>query len=585
MQIARHLWLGTMRLLAVAAISSGLLIGVAQVVHAAAPDAVTLTASPATSATVGTTVTFTTKVTYTGPLFPSGTVTFQFTGATTFTSDPVTLTQQDPDNYIASYPIATLASGAVQVVAHYSGRLNETGTVILDPTVSAPLNYTITPAPGNTVTATALTASANSVPSGSPLTLTATVTAGSSPVTTGTVTFTEGANTVASSISLDTNGIATYTSSAFTAGSHTVIATYSGDPTYAASTSSPLTFTIITVLGNTVTATALTASADPASSTSPFTLTATVTPASSPVPTGTVTFTEGTTTLTSVPVNGSGVAAYTSTGAFTAGNHTVIATYNGDSTYVTSASSPLTFTVTAIPTTTTGTALPSSVAGGFGLSLVVNVLPGGATIAGVSVDLRPIGLGPTPLANVTADTTWRKLVTVPATAPVGTFTLPVTLTDSASNPIIGTPLSVTIVQLVRSVSISPGNTQIIAGTTQPFTLTATYTDGTSGPVNTGVTWRVGSTQVATVDGTGHVTAGTAGSTLLIATYKEHSAQVTLTVVAGHGMPPAPQPLGTHAGATAAASTVIAPASAPATTHPSAPTPTSGAKPNPVPVRH
>ncbi len=502
MQMARHLWLGTMRLLVVAAISSGLLIGVSQVVHAAAPDAISVTASPATSATAGTTVTFTAKV-ESASLFIvcspditgcpvtryTGTVDFVFTmaGATTITAAAIPLIEYDDPlfggvgNGIATYPVSNLPIGVTRVTVHYNGR-SDGGVDAANST--APLDYTITAAPGNTVTTTTLAASAN-----------------------------------------------------------------------------------------------------PAPSASPFTLTATVTPAGPPVPTGTVTFSEGATTLVTVNVNGSGIAAYASTGAFAAGSHTVIASYGGDATYAASTSS-LTFTVTAIPTTTTGTALPSSVAGGFGLSLVVNVLPGGATIAGVSVDLRPIGigLGPTPLANVTADTTWRKLVTVPATAPVGTFTLPVTLTDSASNPIIGAPLSVTIVRLVRSVSISPGNTQIIAGTTQPFTLTATYTDGTSSPVTTGVTWRVGSTQVATVDGTGRVTAGTAGSTLLIATYKEHSAQVTLTVVAGHGMPPAPQPLGTHADATAA-STVIAPASAPATTHPSAPTPTSGAKPNAVPVRH
>ena len=485
MQMARHMWLRTMRLLVVATICSGLLIGVAPVVHAAVPDAVTLTASPATSAAFGATVTFTTTVTYTGPLFPSGTVTFQFTGATTFTSDPITLTQQDADNFVASYPIATLASGALQVIAHYSGRTDSGGVSILDPTDSTPLNYTITAAPGNTVTATTLTASAN-----------------------------------------------------------------------------------------------------PASSASPFTLTATVTAAGPPVTTGAVTFSEGATALATVNVNGSGIAAYTSTGAFTAGSHTVIASYGGDATYATSASSARTFTVTANPTTTTGTALPSSVAGGFGLSLVINVAAGGATITGVSVDLTAIGLGPTPLANVTADTTWRKLVTVPMSASIGgPYTLPVTLTDSASNPIIGTPLSVTIMQSVRSVSISPGNTQIMAGTTQPFTLTATYTDGTSSPMSTGITWRVGSAQVATVDGTGRVTAGTSGSTLLIATYGEHAAQVTLTVVASHSVLPAPQPPGTHANATAAASTGIAPASAPATAHPSAPTPSSGTKPNPVPVRH
>jgi len=497
MQMTRHMWLGTMRLLVVATICSGLLIGVAQVVHAAPPEAISVTAFPATSATVGTTVTFTAKVKSASlyivcspniPGCPStvtytGTINLVFTTAgTTTTVANIPLAEYDDPNFggvgngIATYTVSNLAVGVTHVTVHYNGR-SDGGVDAADS--AAPLDYTIT--------------------------------------------------------------------------------------------------------GNTVTATTLTASANPAPSASPFTLTATVTTAGSPVTTGTVTFSEGATTLKSVTVNGSGVAVYTSTGTFTPGSHTVIATYGGTSVYAPSTNS-LIFNVTANPTTT-GTALPSSVAGGFGLSLVVNVSTGGATITGVSVDLTAIGLGPTPLANVTADTTWRKLVTVPMSAPVGgPYTLPVTLTDSARNPIIGTPLSVTIVRLVRSVSISPGNTQIIAGTTQPFTLTATYTDGTSSPVNTGVAWRVGSTQVATVDGTGRVTAGTSGSTLLIATYGERSAQVTLTVVAGHGMLPAPQPPGTHADATAAR-TALAPASAPATIHPSAPTPSSGAKPNPVPVRH
>jgi hypothetical protein len=63
------------------------------------------------------------------------------------------------------------------------------------------------------------------------------------------------------------------------------------------------------------------------------TFTATVSPhGGSPTPTGTVTFSDGATPLGSAPVDGSGVATF-STSGLGVGAHSITATYNGDANF------------------------------------------------------------------------------------------------------------------------------------------------------------------------------------------------------------------------------------------------------------
>src|SRR3954451_19115399 len=106
----------------------------------------------------------------------------------------------------------------------------------------------------------------------------------------------------------------------------------------------------ITLSGNgtqIATSTTLTSSANPSRLGDPVTFTATVTPASG---TGTVTFSEGATTLGSVPLNG-GTASVTTT-ALVAGSHTITATYGGDATH-TGSSTTLTQVIRLASTSTT----------------------------------------------------------------------------------------------------------------------------------------------------------------------------------------------------------------------------------------
>jgi subtilisin-like proprotein convertase family protein len=87
-------------------------------------------------------------------------------------------------------------------------------------------------------TTTTVASSLNPSTTGGNVTFTATVLSGGTPVTTGTVTFTEGATTLASNVALDSGGHAAFSTSSLAEGDHLVVATYSGDASFATSNGS-----------------------------------------------------------------------------------------------------------------------------------------------------------------------------------------------------------------------------------------------------------------------------------------------------------------------------------------------------------
>ena len=164
---------------------------------------------------------------------------------------------------------------------------------------------------GAVVTTTALTSAPNPSTSGQSVTFTATVTSGSG-VPAGTVTFTEGATVWASGVAVDGAGNAAFTGASGWAHS-------SGNDSGAPQ-----------VVNASSTTTAVSSAPNPSTSGQSVTFTATVTSGSG-VPAGTVTFTEGATTLASnVTVDGAGHAAF-STAALAVGSHTITATFTGAS--------------------------------------------------------------------------------------------------------------------------------------------------------------------------------------------------------------------------------------------------------------
>jgi hypothetical protein len=193
-------------------------------------------------------------------------------------------------------------------------------------------------APGTTASTTTLAVTNNPAPYGTGVTLTATVTSGA----TGWVSFQENGIEIGAAPII--SGTATFvTAGNLFAGSYSVVAVYTGDGTYAASTSSPQSATINKASSGTT----LTVSANPVATGVPITLKAVVTVPAGTLPTGTVTFFNGATQIGSpvalsqliVNVSGSAVIMFqaTTTYTFTAvGTANLSAVYNGDVNFNTS---------------------------------------------------------------------------------------------------------------------------------------------------------------------------------------------------------------------------------------------------------
>ncbi|HEY7315175.1 MAG TPA: Ig-like domain-containing protein [Gemmataceae bacterium] len=167
------------------------------------------------------------------------------------------------------------------------------------------------------------------------ITFTASLSGGSG-TPTGSVTFlADGA--LLGTTTLDANGNAAITTSNLSLGSHTITAVYSGDDTYG-SNSAFLNQTISQ--GGTFTS--LSASPNPAQPGQAVTFTASVFPeGSSGMPSGSVTFLDGTTVLGTGTLSqvGSQMQATFITSTLSSGSHAITAVYGGDSTFMASSAS------------------------------------------------------------------------------------------------------------------------------------------------------------------------------------------------------------------------------------------------------
>jgi autotransporter-associated beta strand protein len=225
-----------------------------------------------------------------------------------------------------------LAQGATLTVGSQSFSISYTGgtdgqDVVLTSLVST--TTTLSPVTGTPV-------------SGQPVTLTATVTAASGTGTpTGSVEF-ENGSTDLGTVTLS-SGKATLNTTQLTAGTNTITAIYSGNATYASSTSS----TIAVVVAQASTTTKVTSNLNPSVTGQPVTLTATVSPVSpgSGTPTGTVIFSNGSTQLGTENL-ADGVATYTTT-ALPTGTNSITAVYSGDTNFTGSTSPAFNQVVTA----------------------------------------------------------------------------------------------------------------------------------------------------------------------------------------------------------------------------------------------
>jgi hypothetical protein len=196
------------------------------------------------------------------------------------------------------------------------------------------------------------------------------------------VQFKDGAGNLGAAVALNGSGVATLATTALTVASHPITAVYSGDPTYATSTSTAVN----QVVNAAASGTALGSSLNPSTFGASVTFTATVTGPGG-TPTGTVQFKDGAGNLgAAVALNGSGVATL-ATSALNVASHPITAVYNGDGTYSTSTSSVVNQVVNLAASTTsiTGdTPDPSVVGQSFPVTFSVTG-PGGTPTGNVTV--------------------------------------------------------------------------------------------------------------------------------------------------------------------------------------------------------
>ena len=378
---------------------------------------------------------------------------FESTFGTGSTSPYSTFTGSPP-----TASVAFSAPGTHTITANYSG----------DSTYAAggssPITVTVLP---QNASITSLTTRTTSYPSGSPVTLTATVMPASATGTvmtasaTGTVTFYDG--TALLSQATLAGGVAVVTTETLALGLHQLSAVYSGDiPNEpSASPTSPALTVEITPGAVLVTLTPQTATA-PYGSLVP--LIATVSPATA---TGTVTFEDSVSgTLGQATIAG-GMATVDAS-SLTVGNHSLTASYSaGDATHLSSTSAASTVTITALLSTTTLLAQPAQIYFGSTTSLTATISPSSAS---GSVIFRDASSGVLGTAPVTA-----------GSAVLNTSTLPAGMrsisADYSGDAVHASSLSaiatVSVLVAPSTVTLTPLPASITAGT--PLTLTATVT--------------------------------------------------------------------------------------------------------------
>lgn len=285
-----------------------------------ATTATALTITPA-AALVTQQVTFTAKVTGNGET-PGGTVNFIANGSTigggTLNSSGV-----------ATFSTSSLAVGTYSVTAQYVGDTNDAAST------SAAGSLTVSLA----TTAVALTASPSPALIGQTITFTAKVT-GNGGTPTGTVNFIANGNAIGAGTL--TAGTATFTTSSLAVGTYTVTATYLGDADDAGSTSASLSETI----GLIPTETDLGSASTTGSSPQVILVASVLNGATGPMPTGTITFNNGTTAIGAAQLDSSGVATI-SPSLQSGVNYNITAVYSGDASHSASTSQAVSISGTA----------------------------------------------------------------------------------------------------------------------------------------------------------------------------------------------------------------------------------------------
>lgn len=278
------------------------------------------------------------------------------TGTVTFHDGKITLGTKSLSGGAAKLTASGLSGGTHSIFATYNGNTDFVGSS------STVLNQVVHPA---STTAT-LTSSRGTSTFGQPITFTSKITSGVG-TPNGSVTFKNGMATLGT-VPL-ASGTATFTTSTLSAGSHSITAVYHGTADFATSTSKAVKETV----NKSITKTALASSLNPSSFGQSVTFNAAVSPQFGGTVTGTVIFKDGATTLSSRTVSG-GKASFTLS-SLHPGNHSITASYDGNTDLLSSTSAVVTQAVHKANTKTALTSSPNPSTSGQAVTFTATITP------------------------------------------------------------------------------------------------------------------------------------------------------------------------------------------------------------------
>jgi hypothetical protein len=376
-------------------------------------------------------------------------------GTVTFTEGGVSLGSAVIAGGDATLSLGSLAVGSHVITAQYAGNTS------FGPS-TAFVSVTVKPGTSSLALATSLTPSL----AGSDVTFTATVTAvaPASGTPTGLVKFLRDGTPIGT-VNLTAAGIASLTTNNLDVGANAITATYEGDSSFGPSEGA-LTQNVATNAAKIVVATA------PNSTTfgQVVTITATLS-GTAEIPTGTVTFTNGTTTLHTVVVGADGTASF-ATGILPVGMQTLTAVYSGSATYAAGSASVVHSVVkAATQVAVTASANPANV--GDAITFDATVTANGVVVEGdVEVLNGATSLGTATLVAGHATYTTNQI-------PAGTHTITVNYKGNDRFEAASTTLTVTVNQAASGSSGSSSS----SGSAPPSSAPPSGTPNTSGGLN------------------------------------------------------------------------------------------------------
>jgi Bacterial Ig-like domain (group 3)/FG-GAP-like repeat/FG-GAP repeat len=289
-------------------------------------------------------------------------------------------------------------------------------------------------------------------------------------VPSGTVNYLEGTQLLGVA-PVSSSGEATLPVSFTTVGAHQITAAYLGDGTFNARNVSAAQH--VNQAPVDVVLVASPSSADPGKS---ITFTATLTPAYGGSPSGTVALAEGPNSLGSAPISGTGTAAF-SISTLPVGVHSVVATYSGDTNYLTSTGSGQVI----VRMTPTIALVSSTASAGAGWPVTLTATATGPLVTQAAGTISFMN-GTTQVGSATTDSNGVAAFTT-SSLPVGSLTITaVYVANQYSDSATSNPVALTITP-DYTVSAAQTRATVRAGQSATYTLTVAGFGGFSAPIS------------------------------------------------------------------------------------------------------